>query len=177
MNNYANHLIGENIALSPEALDRDKGQHWYYQTLDIKGGFASVTGAIEGWKEFVVWRMADGDDLVGEMTVDCGPACGYLFNFYKGRGSEIKEYEQEKLFPLEAMNRHTEEMTVKILEKYPVDYSEDAQWVFNFPQKGTGMIVDLVLGADEIQVPILRLTWDKSKFNVTEFLKDPNPVE
>jgi hypothetical protein len=177
INNYANFLIGENIAADQESYDPNEGgAQWYYQTLDVKGGFAYVTGAVEGWKEFVVWRMADGDDLVGEMTVECGPACGYTFNFYKGRGAEIAELAQDKLFPLDEMIAHQEEMTAKIIEKHPVDYPEDSQLIFNFPQKGTGMTVDVNIGADEIQVPIIKLAWDKTKFYIDELLTDPNPV-
>ncbi len=176
INNYANHLIGENIASSAETADSDNGNYWYYQTLDVKGGFASVTGAVEGWKEFVVWRMADGDDLVGEMTVGGGPACDYQFTFYKGRGAEIEEYSENELFPLDALNRHKTEMIAKIIAKYPVDYPEDSQLIYNFPQKGTGMRVDINIGADEIQVPIAQLAWDKSLFYVDEFLHSPDPL-
>lgn len=177
INNYANFLIGEDIATNTDDLNYDNGMNYYYQTLDIPGGFASVAGSMEGWKEFVVWRMADGDDLVGEMTVECGPACGYIFNFYKGLEAEIVAYPQDKLFPLVAINRHSEEMLVQILEKYPVDYPEDSQLIYNFPQEGTGMRVDLNIGADEIQVPIIRLEWDRSIFYVAEFLDDPNPID
>ncbi|NOQ72891.1 MAG: hypothetical protein GQ574_12860 [Crocinitomix sp.] len=177
IDNYAKHLIGEDIASSSETADYTKGEYWYYQTLDVVGGFASVTGGIEGWKEFVVWRMADGDDLVGEMTVECGPACGYEYTFYKGKGADIAEYTQDELFPLDAMNKHMDLMADIINEKYPVEYPEDRQLVYRFPQKGTGMQVDLVLGADEIQVPILKLAWNKTLFTVAEFLKEGEPEE
>ncbi|MFT5821724.1 MAG: hypothetical protein ACI8ZM_002978 [Crocinitomix sp.] len=173
VDNYAEHLIGENIASSSETADYDKGEYWYYQTLDVVGGFASVTGGVEGWKEFVIWRMEDGDDLVGEMTVECGPACGYTYTFYKGKGAEIEEYPQDKLFPLDAMNKHMNLMADIVIEKHPVEYAEDRQLVYRFPQKGTGMQVDVVLGADEIQFPILKLAWNKTLFTVAELLKDP----
>lgn len=176
INNYANHLIGENIASSAETADNDNGNYWYYQTLDVKGGFASVTGAVEGWKEFVVWRMEDGDDLVGEMTVGCGPACDYQYTFYKGRGAEIEEYSENELFPMDELNRHKTEMIAKIIAKYPVDYPEDSQLIYNFPQKGTGMRVDVNIGADEIQVPIAQLAWDKSLFYIDEFFHSPDPL-
>lgn len=177
VNDYATYLIGQSIASSVETSDYDNGEYWYYQTLDLKGGFASVTGGVEGWKEFVIWRMEDGDDLLGEMTVECGPACGYTYNFYKGKGAEIEVYTQSEIFPLDAMNKHMNEMVPKILEKYPVDYPEDSQLIYRFPQKGTGMLVDVLIGADEIQVPILKLAWDKTRFNIDELLHDPNPEE
>lgn len=164
---YVTHLIGAPIAANAEALNGKSEFQWYYQTLDIKGGFASVTGAVEGWKEFVLWRMADGNDLVGEMSVGCGPACDYDFTFYTGKGAEIQACDLKSIFPMDAIIAHQKKMVPEIIAEYPVEYPEDSQLVFNFPRKGTGMRVDVVVGADEVRMPILQLAWNKSTFTIS----------
>lgn len=174
---YATHLIGSPIAENAEALNGKSEFQWYYQTLDIKGGFASITGAVEGWKEFVLWRMADGNDLVGEMSVGCGPACDYSFTFYTGKGAQIQVCDPKSIFPMEAIELHQKRMVPKIITKYPVEYPEDSQLVFNFPRKGTGMRVDVVVGADEVRVPILQLAWDKSTFTISELFSKIEAVD
>lgn len=176
VDNYAMYLLGEEITPNSEIADNNDGVGWYFTELDLAGGYASVTGAVEGWHEYVIWRMADGDDLVGQMSVGCGPACDYTFRFYKGQGSGIEDYEMSVFMPLDEIEAHKEKMVPKIIAEYPVDYPEDSQLVFNFPQKGTSMQVDVVVGADEIRVPLLKLAWDKSVFSVEEFYEEINIV-
>lgn len=178
INNYAVFLNnGDRIAANSDVYDYNSGDVWYYETLDVKGGFARVTGAIEGAKEYVVWRMADGNDLVGEMEMGCGPACEYDFTFYTGRGSQIAKTDLDVIFPMEEIEAHRKAQLPRIIAEYPVDYPEDSQLIYNFPQKGTGMQVDLVVGADEITVPLLKLGWNKSSFYVEEKFQEINLVE
>lgn len=140
----------------------------YYETKDVKGGFVSIRGGMEGWIEYVMFRMADGRDLVCRMAVDCGPACGYNYKFYYCN-SEINTEAGDELFPMAEMRKHQEVMYQKGLKKYgDFDYSEDNQLHYIFPQKGTSMEVNLILGADEIEYPILKLGWNKTNFYIEE---------
>lgn len=169
INHYAEYILNEKIAESAESYDVSRGDNLYYETLDAAGGFANVTGAFEGWHEFVLWRMDSGEDLVIQMTVGCGPVCDYDFKFFKGNGNEIAEIKPDLIMPMGEITTHQNLMHTKALEKYPdLDYAEDCQLVFNLPQKGTSIEVDIVIGADEVQVPILQLGWNKSTFFVNE---------
>lgn len=148
--------------------DPNEECHSYYQTKDLKGGFVSITGAMEGWIEYVVFRMADGRDLVCRMAVDCGPACGYDYKFYYCN-SEFNKEAGAELFPYEEMKTHQEVMYQKGLEKFgDFEYSEDQQLRYIFPQKGTSMDVHLILGADDIEYPIMKLGWNKTNFFVED---------
>jgi hypothetical protein len=163
---YVRHLHGEKVVESNEDLEPMNGVNWFYQTLDVKGGYASITGAVEGWKEYVIWRMKDGNDLVGELSVGCGPACSYDFSFYEGVGSQIEMIETNEIIPVDELMGYANDLQPKALKEYPLDYEEDMQLVYVFPQKGTGMQVDLVLGADELRIKLADLSWDKEKFSV-----------
>gem|GEM_PF-2857430 len=172
IDDYVTHLMGVRPAASAEELNEDQKLIWYFQTLDVKGGFASVTGAIEGWMEFVLFRKSDGTDFIGKMTVGCGPACDYSFSFYTGKNEAISPVEMSDIFPLERLEKERISHWDAVLLKYPVEYAEDYQYRFVFPQKGTDMNVDLVLGADEIQIPFAVLGWNKMTFAIKDFSKD-----
>jgi len=169
---YVQHIMGESIGMDSKSISNDKGVFWYYQKLDVAGGFASLTGALEGWKEFVLWRKEDGQDLIGEMTVGCGPACDYNFKFYSGIGKGIEEVPLKTVVPVAEFEKTKSKIWDDILEKYPTDYPEDYQYRFIFPEKGTDMQVELVLGADEIQIPFALLGWNKMTFFVKKYLGD-----
>jgi len=169
IDDYAEMLTGDVIASSADKANMENSVGWYYQELDLAGGFASVTGAIEGWQEFVVWRMADGDDLIGFMSVGCGPVCDYAFRFYKGQGEDAQQIEMKDVFPMTEINEIQEAKHKEILDRdngFGFDYPEDSQLYYHFPKKGTSMEVDIVVGADELQEPIFSLSWDKSKFSI-----------
>jgi hypothetical protein len=171
IDDYAEMLTGDKIAASADEANMENSVGWFYQELDLSGGFASVTGAIEGWQEFVVWRMADGDDLVGFMSVGCGPVCDYAFRFYKGQGENAQQIEMNEVFPMTEINELQETKHKEILDRdngFGFDYPEDAQLYYHFPKKGTSMEVDIVIGADELQEPIFSLSWDKTKFSIAK---------
>jgi hypothetical protein len=113
--------------------------------------------------------MADGDDLVGFMSVGCGPACDYYFEFYKGQGKEIKQIEYTEILPIQEIENMLTERHQEILNReieIGFDYPEDVQVYYRFPKKGTSMEVDIIVGADELQEPLLKLSWNKSKFSI-----------
>lgn len=176
INDYAEMFAGGKIYNSTDEMPEDEiGMHSYYQKLDIAGGYASVTGAYEGWSEYVLWRMADGRDLLGTMSAGCGPACSYTFNFYICEQEKTKKVNMQEMFPMDEMHEHRDMMREKALEKWELDYPEDFAYIYKFPQKGTSMQVDMMLGADEIHVPILKLSWNKEKFSIEELYTDLNP--
>jgi len=158
---YAAHLHGGPIVESADIAEMDE---WYYLIKDEKGGFVSITGAVEGWKEYALWRMEDGKDLIGVMTVECGGACGYHFEFYKGSGEAITLCDPSSILPIADLEVQRQLLYPKVIEAYPVDYPDDSEIVYSFPQEGTSMDVDLIVGADEIRVKLAQLSWNKTKF-------------
>ncbi len=118
--------------------------------------------------------MEDGNDLVGKMSMGCGPACDYSYQFYVCNKETTQKIELKNIMPIAEMDKHKVKMHEKALKKFNLDYPEDISYIFNFPRKGTSMEVDIQLGADEVHVPILRLSWDKSKFNIEQLYEEVN---
>lgn len=175
IDDYAELFVGDKIAMSTEDANLENSVGWYYTTIDKKGGYANVTGAIEGWREFVIWRMADGDDLIGSLSVGCGPVCDYSFKFYKGQGKEVEEIAMTTIMPVAEIEKQKVKIQQKVLndDKFgPFDYPDDVQLYFHFPQKGTSMDVDIIMGADELQAKILSLKWDKTGFSIDKLHDD-----
>ncbi|MCG8573357.1 MAG: hypothetical protein MI810_00615 [Flavobacteriales bacterium] len=139
----------------------------WYETLDKKGGFARVVGPFEGAYTYCLWRMADGSDLIGETTIGCGPVCDYSAQFFKQNKSEGKEVSQT-ILPNEEMDAHRDEIIAKVKEKHDLEYPEDVQYIFELPQKGTSMTVQISIGANELEFPLLELSWDKEKFSIAK---------
>ena len=175
IDDYAEVFMGEEIYPSWDDIPEDKDFGYIYEVLDVKGGYAHVTGAYEGWSEFVLWRMDDGYDLIGTMHAGCGPVCDYRYEFFKCKGQEITKISMARLFPMAKMDDHAEEMRKKVVaDQEYIDYPEDKVYLFRFPQKGTSMDVDLMIGAEEYIVPIYKLSWDKQKFSIEETYSELN---
>lgn len=175
IDDYVELLMGAKIYTSwDEIHENETAGASFYEILDIKGGFARITGAYEGAGEFVMWRMEDGNDIVGKMSMGCGPACDYSYQFYVCNKETTQKIELKNIMPIAEMDKHKVKMHEKALKKFNLDYPEDISYIFNFPRKGTSMEVDIQLGADEVHVPILRLSWDKSKFNIEQLYEEVN---
>ena len=172
INNYAEYFLESKIAKNSEEMDWEAGEMWYYETLDLKGGFARVEGAVEGNYEFAVWRMANGNDLIGKTALGCGPICEYSYYFYeqfKGEGSEVTQ----EILPNDEIEKHRLKIHNLIKDSYEnLDNPEDSQLHFFLPQKGTSMLVNIVVGADEVDVPLLKLKWNKKQFLIDEVYDD-----
>ena len=174
INDYSSYFLESPIASSSDEVKWEEGEMWYFETLDLANGFARVDGAIEGNYEFALWRMANGNDLIGKTWMACGPVCDYGFNFYeqeKGEGEEVTE----SVLPMKEISAHQEKLHQRINEKYTdIEYPQDSQLRFFLPQSGTSMMVNIVVGADEVEFPLLKLKWNKKQFLVDEYYDDIN---
>lgn len=172
INDYASEILSEPIASD---MDQANDNEWFYDWLDIPAGYVTVRGPIEGWHEFVLWRMDNGKDLVIQMTVGCGPACDYTFAFYEGNGLKVEPVSPQDYIPVAELESQKDEMVKKALLDFTVDYPEDSQIVYNLPQEGTSIQVDVVIGADEIRFPLAMLGWDGMSFYILEKFEEVKP--
>lgn len=176
IDDYAEMIKGRKIYKSHDDIPVDEmSSSEYFQELDLRGGFASVTGAYEGWGEFVIWRMEHGGTLLGTMSAGCGPVCSYSFRFYifNDQNEIVNEDAAEDVLPFRDIDAQKEKLMEKVLIKYPdIEYPEEYSALYKFPRKGTSMSVDLLVGADEIQIPMLELSWDKMSFQVSNYYDD-----
>lgn len=170
IDDYAEMQMRGKIYNSSEDIpQQDIAASSWYEVLDLKGGYARVTGAYEGWSEYVLWRMADGNDLLGTLSAGCGPVCDYHFDFFIMNDGE-KVADGNDLLPLDELDQLAEAKHAQVLEEYGegLDYKEDFVVYYDLPQSGTSMDVDLIVGADDIKVKLCKLSWDKSSFSVDE---------
>lgn len=166
IDDYAALLLEADIKASSDEMSYENGDQHFFQINDVKGGYAEVTGAYEGAYEFALWRMADGSDLVGQTSRFCGPVCGYSHQFFKFDAEGNKTDVTTDILPWKEIDAHKENMAEAIREKEELEYEEDVDLWFQLPRKGTSMEVSISMGANEIEAPMMKLSWDKEKFSV-----------
>lgn len=167
VNDYADYFLQNHVVDQSGNLNFDKGVYYYYQVLDVKNGYAVVSGSFEGEYVFVVWRMANGNDLVGKTSSSCGPVCDYSVNFYEitPEGDVDVTATIVPAAEIEKQRKKMEELAVK---EGVVESSDDSQLLYILPQKGTSIDVYLSMSSNEVEFPILTLSWDKTKFNISK---------
>lgn len=158
---YAEFFLETKIYNTPEEMTAGNGSY-YYETIDVKNGFAVVSGTFEGSYTLAVWHMANGEDLVGKTSMGCGPVCDYSFDFYQVRAQLVNDV-TSTIVPINEINEHKEKMLTKLNKKHEVD-DHNPQLKFVLPQKGTSIEVYLSVDANEYEFPILRLDWNKEEF-------------
>lgn len=176
INDYAEHFMEAEIKLSSEDMDYEAGDMWFYETLDVKGGYAAVTGAVEGSIIFAMWRMENGNDLIGRTAASCGPVCDYSYEFYEQNGEE-GEVATNTLLPMGEIEEHRKKIHDQLNERYEYEYEEDCQIYFELPKKGTSMYVHISAGANEHEFRLAKLKWDKKKFSIEEKYEIPYAEE
>lgn len=167
---YVEHFLGAKVFEDREKMNYENGDMHFYEILDVKNGFARVTGAYEGSYDFAIWRMANGNDLVGKTSKGCGPVCDYDFNFYEIANMESKDV-TETILPMSEINSHHEKIRKEITRIYAIE-DEESQLLFKLPQKGTSMDVYISMNYNEIEFPILNLSWNKEKFVIAKKIEE-----
>lgn len=167
VNDYAEYFLQGKVFEDREKMDFEKGDMHYYETLDLKNGYASVTGAYEGSYQFAIWRMANGNDLVGKTSMACGPVCDYNFSFYEiTADGDIDVTDQ--IMPMDEIQKQRQKMEDKATADGKMEKDSFTQLRFILPQKGTSMDVYLSMNSNELEFPIVTLSWNKEKFTVSK---------
>jgi len=167
---YVEHFLGGKVFEDKEKMDFKKGDIHFYEILDVKNGFARVTGYYEASYDFAVWRMANGNDLVGKTSKSCGPVCDYAFNFFEIANIDAKDV-TETILPMNELNSHSAKIRKKVTDRYVIE-DEESQLIFMLPQKGTSMDVYISMNYNEIEFPILNLSWNKEKFVIAKKIEE-----
>lgn len=87
-----------------------------------------------------------------------------------GNGTSISKIETADIIPVKELNDRMAIFAKKSNEVNPLDYAEDQQLYFAFPQEGTAMEVHIVLGADEMMIKLGKLNWNKMTFTIDYLL-------
>lgn len=143
----------------------------FFQVLDPQNGYASVTGAFEGWMEFTYWNRADGTMLLAETAAGCGPVCDqslYFYSFSKG-SDEFTQLELEDVIPTTEIDSHVELMADRGFEQFEMEGDDFFPW-YTLPQEGTSILIEMDMDLNEIVFPIMELSWNKERFEVSKYI-------
>jgi hypothetical protein len=176
VNDYAEYFLQAKVFEDPSSMDFEKGDMHYYETLDLKNGYAAITGAYEGSYQFAIWRMANGNDLVGKTSSECGPGCNYKFTLYEiTKDGDIDV--TEALIPMDDIEKQRQKLESKAKAEGKMEEEFNSQLKFILPQKGTSMDVYLSMNLNELEFPIVTLSWDRSKFTISKKFEEIPEVE
>jgi len=167
VNDYAEYFLQAKVFDDHTKMNYEQGDMHYYEVLDIKNGYAKVTGAYEGSYTFAIWRMANGNDLVGKTSMSCGPVCDYTYEFFEITPDGDLNVTKTVL-PQKEISEHCKFMVDKAMAEEKMDQSVKSQMLFELPQQGTDIQVYLSLNSNELEFPLLTLSWDKSKFTISK---------
>jgi hypothetical protein len=176
VNNYAEYFLQAKVFEDRALMDFEKGDMHYYEILDLKNGYASVTGYYEGSYQFAIWRMANGNDLVGKTSSECGPGCNYKFSLYEiTKDGDIDV--TDALIPMDDIEKQRQKLESRAKAEGRMEEEFSSQLKFILPQKGTSMDVYLSMNLNELEFPVVTLTWDKSKFTISKKFEEIPEVE
>lgn len=167
---YVEFLLGDKVSKEPPS-GNVTGMGYFYSDLDVKGGYAEVSGAFEGGMTYVLWRMENGADLIGRTNYECGPVCGYDYEFWIFENENQREAKAEVL-PLKEMESHFKSVEKAMIQKYPDLEDPEGQYMLTLPKKGTSIIVNMSINLNDFEFPIMELSWDKTKFSVSKKYDD-----
>ncbi len=168
---YAERMLSSKIADKQEDVAVRQGVLYYYKELDIPGKYVHVSGGFSGDYEFAMWKMDNGNDLIGITSGNCQPVCAYacsMFEFSENDSTDVSN----TVFPLKKMEKQMLKLKKKVLAANPEIIDEQAQYKFELPKDGEPMIVYLSINKNKIEVPLLELDWDGEGFQINKKYKE-----
>lgn len=147
-----------------------------FEDKDIKNGYLKITGAMEGYFLFVLFRGTDADWIL-EQGSECGPECSQDFKVYKFVGGKLKgQIPFERLYPKKKVEAHLDSLMLKLPKG---STGGDLQSWLRLPRTGTSieiLILEQNPGHVSGSAGVYRaghLEWVGSEFNFIPM----NPTE
>ena len=170
INDYVEFILDTKVG---EGFDDAEEPYFHHYTdLDIGAGYAEVTGAYEGASTYVLWRMANGNDLIGTTSYGCGPVCDYSYLFQEYDGTKATDVSKSTL-PQDEISAHFEKIEKEMQKKYP-ELTDDpnGQYMYSLPKEGTDLTLFMSYHLNDFEFPIMVLSWDKEKFSVKKKISE-----
>ena len=168
---YAERMLSSKIADKAEDIAIRKGILFYYKELDIPGKYVHVSGGYSGDYKFSMWKMDNGDDLIGITNDICQPSCEYACSMFAFSDSDSTDVSAQ-VFPLKKMEKQMIKLSKKVLAQHPEITDQKAQYKFNLPKEGEPMLVYLSMDNNKIEVPLLQLVWNGKEFQISKKYKE-----
>jgi hypothetical protein len=151
-------------------IDLRKGRHYYYKIKDLASNYVHISGGLGGDYVMAMWKMDNGNDLIGVTAINCSPVCVYECSFFEFSEDAQKMVTTEVL-PLKKMKRHFDKLYRK-LRKEDRTKAEVALWKFLLPKKGYPLELQFSIDKNKTEFPALQLDWTGSKFVVKKKYKE-----
>ena len=168
---YAERLMMRQIVDDVNDVDFNRGVLYYYKEKDLEGDYVHVSGGYSGDYHMAMWKMDNGNDLIGVTSDNCGPICEYQCSFF-----EFTEFDSVdvgvQIFPLSKMKKHLSKMRSKTLAAFPQIKDDKAQFKFLLPHEQGILRVELSIDANQIEFPLIDLKWDGSEFVIEKKYKE-----
>lgn len=168
---YAERLMMMPIMETAQEVDFNVGKLYYYKEKDIVGSFVHVSGGFGGDYKMAMWKMENGNDLVGVTSNNCGPVCIYECSFFEFTKDDSVDV-TNAIFPLGKMEKHLEKIKRKVLAKHPEIKDTEAQFKFELPHDQGIVSVEFSINYNQIEFEFMQLLWDGEKFVIQNKIKD-----
>ncbi len=152
-----------------------------FEEEDLKNGYLKVTGNMEGYFVFALFK-GDQSDWVIEQSTSCGPECEQSFHVYKFENGKLSSKEKfESLFPKKKLDAHV----ANLIKKLPRGHTDEElqRWI-KLPQSGTTidiLILEQNPGHTSGKVLVYhagKLEWNGSGFNFVPLNPiKPSPID
>lgn len=159
-----------------DALEQLSSYGIYYaiDVLDIKNGYMSISGALEGQWNMCYWNLKNKNIFIAVYHEGCGPLC-YVesFTFYIYENNSLKQQAYSSIIPV-SWNDFLA-VSPEIAEKKMVEKDIPASLLFELPQLGkniiakwgnTGVYTDYKGIAKGTRMTLI---WNDGKFTKGEF--------
>ena len=115
----------------------------------------------------VLWRKADGHDLVGVAEAACATVCAQSLTFYD-YGETGRRIVTDEVLPREAVERHFARMDSLYLTENPTAAEGEMVLWYELPRRSTSIAVAMNNDIVDLYVPIMELGWDRTRFTVEQ---------
>lgn len=164
---YTAFLMNESIAPNESDTSYHQGFNHYYSILDTLNGYAEVRGAYDAKSEYRIWKMSNGNDLIGEILTGYCSECRQQVYFYEASEKKITDV-TETVLPWDELNTHAEKIKTKVLDIYGEQGFEGIYYAFLPSRYKSSIEVNISLYISRMEFPIASLQWNETKFIIAE---------
>ena len=168
---YAERLMMMKIMDNAKDVDFNAGRLYYYKEKNLEGNYVHISGGYAGDYQMAMWKMDNGNDLVGVTSGNCGPVCVYECSFFEFDRADSTDVTNE-IFPLQKMSKQLSKMRSKLLDQNENIRDDQAQFKFILPHNQGTLSVYLSINYNQIEFPIMDLRWNGKEFVIDKKYKE-----
>lgn len=170
IHHYAERMLNAKIVENQEDISIRQGALYYYKEKNLETNYVHIAGGYSGDYRMCMWKMDNGNDLLGVTHFNCEAHCIYECSFFEFTPNDSTEI-SASIFPLKKMVKHMDKIKAKVLSHAGLKEGE-SQFKFILPRDQGIMTVEISLKNNEIEFPLLFLFWNGTTFEIVKKTKD-----